>query len=227
VSDPLVINNVEIIGKTPGDPLDKQSFLELFRLKVINYYKDGTKSPTYRYDAVLRRSLDAVVVSLTARREGVTWICLRSCVRPPILLRSGLDLPQPDETVFKTLWELPAGLIEDDDIGVDGLKRRSAAEAFEEAGYRIDPENFEVFGGAPFVSPGVIPERLFYLHAQVEDVNEREIPPGDGSPVEDGAVIWWVPLDEALAMCERGEIVDLKTELGVRRMLARRDGQEK
>ena len=45
-----------------------------------------------------------------------------------------------------------------------------------------------------------------------------------GGPASSGP---YRTLDEALAMCERGEIVDLKTELGVRRMLARRDGQEK
>jgi len=41
---------------------------------------------------------------------------------------------------------------------------------------------------------------------------------GDGSPMEDGAHTRWLDLDEAIASCIRGEIVDLKTELCLRRL---------
>jgi hypothetical protein len=43
-------------------------------------------------------------------------------------------------------------------------------------------------------------------------------PGGDGSPFEEGARLEWVSLDEALARCASGEIRDMKTEVGLRRL---------
>ena len=45
-------------------------------------------------------------------------------------------------------------------------------------------------------------------------------PPGDGSPMEEGCVLQFVPLAEALRMCDRGDIEDAKTELVLRRLHA-------
>ena len=45
-----------------------------------------------------------------------------------------------------------------------------------------------------------------------------ETPTTDGSPFEEGARLEWVSLDEALARCARGEIRDMKTEIGLRRL---------
>jgi hypothetical protein len=36
--------------------------------------------------------------------------------------------------------------------------------------------------------------------------------------MEEGASTRWIPIDEAISMCMRGEIADLKTELGLRRL---------
>ena len=33
-----------------------------------------------------------------------------------------------------------------------------------------------------------------------------------------GGDIMWIPVDDALKMCEQGKIVDMKTELGLRRL---------
>jgi ADP-ribose pyrophosphatase len=44
---------------------------------------------------------------------------------------------------------------------------------------------------------------------------------GDGSPFEEGARLEWVALEQALARCDRGEIRDLKTEVGLRRLAQR------
>ena len=41
---------------------------------------------------------------------------------------------------------------------------------------------------------------------------------GDGSPMEEGARTTWLLLDDAIAACVRGELADLKTELGLRRL---------
>ena len=73
----------------------------------------------------------------------------------------------------------------------------------------------------------MIPERIYFAHATVVDVQGRTNPIGDGSPVEDGAIVKWFALGEALAMCERGVIADTKTELALRRLAEReRRGEE-
>jgi len=41
---------------------------------------------------------------------------------------------------------------------------------------------------------------------------------GDGSPMEEGARTRWLGLDDAIAACARGDLPDLKTELGLRRL---------
>jgi hypothetical protein len=41
---------------------------------------------------------------------------------------------------------------------------------------------------------------------------------GDGSPMEEGARTRWLPLDQAIEAGVRGELADLKTELGLRRL---------
>jgi ADP-ribose pyrophosphatase len=47
---------------------------------------------------------------------------------------------------------------------------------------------------------------------------------GDGSPLEEGAVLAWRELGAAIAACERGEIEDGKTEIALRRLEARLRG---
>ena len=214
------VKQVEVIASAQTGAAEENPYLTLHRVTVRNTYKDGTTSPDYPYDAVLRQWLDAVVVVLPGEVDGRTCVCLRSSVRPPLLLRGRCHVPVPaDPPAF--LWELPAGLIEEGDVGEAGIRARAAAETMEEAGYRLAPEAFNFLGNAPFVSPGVIPERLWYTTATVPDATCREIPAGDGSPVEDGAVIEWVPLDRALALCDEGQVDDMKTELGIRRIAAK------
>jgi ADP-ribose pyrophosphatase len=211
---------VEIVERMDLEPGDTSAFLNIQRLKLVNHYQDGTKSPTYIYDAVLRKWLDAVVLVLTAEVEGVLSICLRSCIRPPLVLRQELNLPVEENSPLGTLWEVPAGLIEENDVGIGGIKARAAAEALEETGYTVSQDDFSLMSGAPFLSPGVIPERIYFARAHIADVGARNEPTGDGSPVEDGAVIWWVPVDNAIALCEQGVIADTKTELALRRLAA-------
>ena len=193
-------------------------FLSLHLLDVVNTYVDGDHSQPYFYECVLRKWLDAVVLLLTGKVDDRESVCLRSSARPPVLLRSELDLPMQDRRDHSVLWELPAGLLEDGDRGDRGILRRAAIEALEETGYTLDPDDFSILPGSLFVSPGVIPERVRYVLAKVADPHRCVRPVGDGSIAEQGAGIWWIPLDEALSKCDRGEILDMKTELGIRRL---------
>jgi len=214
------VRRVSIRGREDGGATWDRPFLTLCRLSVANTFADGREGPAYRYDAVLRRSIDAVALLLTGRVGDRECVLLRSCVRPPLLLRESLSLPVPDPRRYDYLWELPAGLVEPGDRGTEGIAGRASTEAAEETGYRIPAEEFCLLPGAPFVTPGVLPERLHFAAARVVDPDDRSGAEGDGSPVEEGASVRWVPLDEALSMCERGEIEDMKTELGLRRLAA-------
>ena len=214
------VTRVDVVRRTDAAPLSDRAFLSLHRLELENVYPDGAVSRRYAYDVVLRRYLDAVVLLLTSGGDRGPRVCLRSCIRPPLLLRSAAVIPIAEPARPPCLWELPAGLIEGGDLGVAGIRARAAAEAFEEVGVRIPADRFAVLPGAPFVSPGVIPERIYFARAAVERPEDAALPAGDGSPVEERAEIAWVMLDEALAMCDRGEIEDMKTELGLRRLCA-------
>jgi len=72
--------------------------------------------------------------------------------RPPEVL------PVPEA---RRLWftEVVAGILEDEDVGEDGVRRRGAIEAHEEAGVTIDPASVEFLGAGTFPSPGSMPEK--------------------------------------------------------------------
>ncbi|MCP4674267.1 MAG: NUDIX domain-containing protein [Deltaproteobacteria bacterium] len=223
---PSRVRRVDITQRTDSDSGNAEAFLTTQRLEIVNTYTNGEKSPAYMYDTVLRKWLDAVVMLLTAEVDGLPVVCLRSGVRPPLLLRRELEIPIPDKRIFHTLWELPAGLIENDEHGPEGIRKRAAIETLEETGYRLSEDDFEILTGAPFLSPGIIPERLYFALGRVEDIADRITPTGDGSPAEDGSGLWWIGIDDALALCEQGELVDTKTELGLWRLKARLRSQE-
>ena len=72
--------------------------------------------------------------------------------------------------------------------------------------------------------PGIASEKIYVLAVQVdvpEDPGPFDAPAqGDGSPLEEGAVLRWRKLTDAIAACERGEIADAKSEISFRRLLA-------
>jgi ADP-ribose pyrophosphatase len=215
------VRDVRIVERHELTPPDAEAFLTLHRLTVQSTFTDGLTSDEFVWEAVLREHLDSVVLLLTAEIDGREHVCLRTSVRPPLLLRRELTLPLAERRRLDFLWELPAGLIERGDQGSAGIARRAAQEALEETGYRLLPDEFEILTGAPFVLAGVIPERMYYATAVVADPASSTPPTGDGSPAEERAALAWIPLDEGLALCERGEIDDMKTELGLRRLSAR------
>jgi ADP-ribose pyrophosphatase len=209
----VTLLNVEKCGEARENP-----YLSLHRLSLENRYSDGTRSERYAYDAVLRKWLDAVVIVLLCRIDNRMHVCLRNSIRPPLLIRHHCAVPLPEQNEIWSLWELPAGLLEPEDVGESGIVQRAKIEILEETGYVVAADAIRRMKGAPFISAGTIPERLWYVVAEVADVLDRVDAVGDGCPIEENAEIQWVELERALALCDDGAIEDLKTELGIRRI---------
>lgn len=181
-------------------------------------YEDGSVSEPFEYDSIERSRLDAVVVAPHFRdAEGVRHVFLRSCVRPPLVMRREGASPVPEKDTLGNLWELPAGLVEEDERTPEGLKRCAARELLEEVGFEVDPSAMLPLGPSTFPAPGIVGERHFFFHVEV-DASLRITPPEDGSALERHALVVPVRLDEALALTRTGDIEDEKTELALRRL---------
>ena len=197
-------------------------FLAIRRLRMRNRRADGSISAPYVCDAIARPyGQDAVVVAIYAhgaRGAGGVQVLVRDGLRPA--LQFGRDparapLPEPAPAMFLT--ELVAGILEPGDHGADGLRQRAAHEVAEEAGFAIDPAAVAVLGAGAYPSPGSMVEKFYFTAVEVDPATQQALP-GDGSPMEEGARTRWWPLDEAIEACVRGELMDLKTELGLRRL---------
>lgn len=205
--------DVELLDdQSPEAP---KGFLSLRRRKLRNRYADGSTSDAYFYDSVDRRAMDAVVLVLHDGKR----MCVRSSLRPPVAFRHELSVPR-DADHTPVLWEIPAGLIEPDEIGEAGLRACASRETLEETGLQVAPEVFEPLGPAVFLSPGVVAERLYYFMAKV-DPSTRGVPTEDGTPVEARMEVRFVEFGELLRACDAGHIGDAKSEVGIRRFLAR------
>jgi ADP-ribose pyrophosphatase len=198
-----------------------EGFLRLRRLTLRNRYPDGTASAAYRYDMVERDALDAVAIVLHADGPSGPTICLRTALRPPLAFRRPEMVPIADPAPRTALWEVPAGLVEPGERGETGLRACASRETLEEVGLHVAPERFVRLGPEATLSPGVIGEKIWYLAAEVVPA-ERGTPTEDGSPVEERAVVRFVPVREALAATRDGRIADVKTEVAVHRLAALR-----
>ena len=192
-------------------------FLAIRRLHLRNRRGDGSLSRPYICDAIARPyGQDAVVVAVWARDP--LRVLVREGLRPAIALGRDAErapIAEPRPGMFLT--ELVAGIIEEDDRGEAGLRVRAAHEVAEEAGFAVDPARVELLGAGMLPSPGCMVEKFYFTAVEVDPGAQRPLE-GDGSPMEEGARTRWLPLDDALAACMRGDICDLKTELGLRRL---------
>jgi len=210
---------VEVVEDRTASARCDEGFLRMRRLVLRNVHEDGHRSAEYRYDLVEREAMDAVAIVLVARDETGSRVCLRSALRPPLAFRPGYALPLPEPEPIAVLWEIPAGLVEADEHGVEGLRACAARETLEEVGLALAPDAFGPLGPAASLSPGVIGEKIHFLYAVV-DPGARGVPTEDGSPVEARAEVRFVPIADALAAVRDGRIADLKTEVAVRRIAA-------
>jgi 8-oxo-dGTP pyrophosphatase MutT (NUDIX family) len=205
--------------KLTADERVGEGFLSLRQLRLRVTFDDGTLSREGQWDFV-ERSLgrDAVVLALYARRGGRIEVLLRESLRVPLVF--GRMAGPAAEGLYpgRPIAELVAGILEEGEEHVDGIRRRAVVEALEEAGLSLAPERVVLLGAPMWASPGVFAERFVFVACEVDDPSLAAIPEGDGSPFEEGAALIWLPLDEAIARSTRGELDDLKTELGLRRL---------
>jgi ADP-ribose pyrophosphatase len=192
--------------------LGEGGFLTLRRMELVSIQADGARSASFPYDVVGRRALDAsVMVAHHAEADGRVYVWLRSCLRPPLALRAPDD--GPGRTDGAVLWEVPAGLVEPGESPRAGAARELA----EELGFVVEEGALLDLGPPTLPAPALLGEWHHFFHVVVDPAARAE-PDGDGSPVEAGAAIVAVPLDEALAACRRGDLHDEKTELALRRL---------
>ncbi|MFO0645909.1 MAG: NUDIX hydrolase [Polyangiales bacterium] len=214
---------IEIIDDRSGSVPSDGGFLKVRRLRMRSHYADGSTSEVFPYDVVDREALDAVVMVLFAVRDDAPadpLVCVRSALRPPLALRHSRELVVPDPRTDAELWELPAGLIEAHEKGLDGVRACAAREALEETGFTLSATDFEVLGVPVFLSPGMCGEKIHIVCARVADPHAEVHAAGDGV-LEVGATVAWWPLSECFARVAEGVIEDAKTELALHRFKAR------
>jgi len=210
-----VATDVESLIVDGDERVGQGGFLAIRRLRLRNRRSDGSASARYVCDSIARPyGQDAVVVAVFAGDR----VLVRAGLRPAISL--GRDagrapLPEPAPGLFLT--ELVAGIIEDGDRGEAGLRVRAAHEVEEEAGFAVAPDAVILLGAGMLPSPGSMVEKFYFAAVEVDPDAQQPLA-GDGSPMEEGATTRWLRLDDAIAACVRGDITDLKTELGLRRL---------
>jgi ADP-ribose pyrophosphatase len=194
-------------------------FLEIRRLRLRNRRADGSISGPYVCDAIARPyGQDAVVVAVYARRAGGIDVLVREGLRPALVFgRDAAQAPLPEAPPELYMTELVAGIIEPGDRGEQGLRVRAAHEVHEEAGFVVDPAAIALLGAGMLPSPGSMVEKFYFVAVEVDPATQGPLA-GDGSPMEEGARTRWLSLEDALAACWRGDLTDLKTELGLRRL---------
>lgn len=218
--DQADVTAIEVVEDFTATGRCDEGFLHVRRLRCRNRRQDGSESPVYRVDVIDRPRLDAVAV-LVYRRAGASLeILTRENLRPAAYFRKDKAPAVPDGRVHLRCEEIVAGLLEPEDRGEEGLRRRAAEEVREEAGIEVRPEEISLLGAPFLVAPGILSEKIF-LAAVDATGRPLGVPEGDGSPLEEGRELRWRPIDEALAACRAGEIQDAKTELAIVRLMAK------
>ena len=221
------VHHIEVLEDYSARARLDEGFLRLKRLRARNRREDGSVSREYPIDVIDRPTLDAVAVCLWARTPRGVEVLTRRGLRPAACFRRGQPtaLPEPE---YLLVEELVAGVLEPGERGLAALRARAAAEVREEAGLEVAPERLEPLGAGFFVVPGIASEKIHLLAAEVprgDAAAPFEAPQdGDGSPLEEGALLQWRELAAAIRACEAGEIEDAKTEIALRRLAQRLAG---
>jgi ADP-ribose pyrophosphatase len=205
--DRIEVLSDRIVGREGG-------FLAIRRLELVNVRADGSRSAQYLCDYIVRpKGLDAIVVAVWTRARGAARVLIRDGMRAPLFF--GRPAEEGRGYFFR---EVVAGIVEHEDVGEEGLRRRGAIEVEEEAGYRVAAADVKLLGAGTFPSPGAMAEKFWLAAVEIPDPDAVAHAAGDGSPMEEGASAEWLLLDDAIAACVAGKIEDAKTELVLRRL---------
>lgn len=213
---------LEVVGDHTAGSRPDEGYLRVRRRSFVAHVP-GDASPTaaFRYDVVERWNQDAVAVVLHFLRNGERHVILRSAIRVPLAMRPDPLVPPavglPAGAAQGELWEIPAGLVEADERTPTGLVACVVRETEEEVGLVIGAGAVAPLGGVLFPTAGVIGECIHLFHAEVDPSGRPPVVHGDG-PLEKGAQILEIPLTTALDWCDRGQLPDVKTEIGLRRL---------
>jgi ADP-ribose pyrophosphatase len=203
------------------ETLDKKEFssgfLTIDRRKLKFTYPDNTVREM-EIDTIVRDRNDAVVILAHYLLNGTRYIYLRSALRPALATRNYLIDRRPETFWTGNEWELPAGLVETDELGEQGLLSAASRELEEEIGFKLDKEKFLPLGVRTFPCVGIFAERLYFFEVEVNP-EEIKTPTEDGSALEYGGNVCAIPLKVALEEVEKGFIVDSKTEIGLYRLI--------
>ncbi len=215
----MKLARIEIVEDRTASSRCDEGFLRMRRLLVRNRYEDGSTSRAYACDMVRRPGSDAVVAVLYQRTPtGRVTVVLRESPRVPIYLRKDETFVHPDPGEYLSILEVVAGIVEPDDPpGLEGLRQRGVAEAREEAGVELDPEELEALGGETFASPGITDEKLYFVAGEI-DLEEASGGTGDGSAMEEWSVLHRFDLADAIRACRSGAIPDMKSEVALLRL---------
>ena len=215
------VKEIEVVEDFTASARCDEGFLHVRRLRCRNRRADGTASNVFRVDMVERPRLDAVAVVIYRRAEGGrVELLTRQNLRPAAYFRKDQTPTVPDGRSHLFVEEIVAGLLEQEDRGEEGIRRRAAEETLEEGGFEVDAEKVQPLGGPFFVAPGILSEKIFLCAVDVTGL-AQVTPKGDGSPLEEGGETRWRLLEDVLAACLSGELQDAKTELGAFRLRER------
>jgi ADP-ribose pyrophosphatase len=208
----LEVKGFEVTG---DQRVGEWGHLRLRRMRMRLLLSDGSRTGEGCWDYVERpMGLDAVVVALFRRRAERVEVLLRHGVRIPV------QFGRPEKPGTLLFPELVAGIVEPG----DDLMERAAAESMEEAGLRVEASAVKLLGPALFPTPGMCAEVFHFVCCEVEARAVASPVAGDGSPFEQGARLEWATLEGALSRCASGDIRDMKTEIGLRRLAERLRG---
>ena len=217
------VTALEVVEDFSSTARCDEGFLQIRRLRCRNRRADGSHSSIFRVDVVDRPKLDAVAVRVWRRTGAGLEFLTRQNLRPAAYFRSEKTPVIAESREWLFCEEIVAGLIEPSDDGERAIRARAVEEVHEEAGLRVEVDAVRHLGPPFFVAPGIISEKIFLTEVEVTGVVATE-PQGDGSPMEEGAVLTWRPLGSLQSALATGEIQDAKTELALNRFLSRKVG---
>ncbi|MGF1509940.1 MAG: NUDIX domain-containing protein [Myxococcota bacterium] len=212
--------DVEVLQDLTQVALPNAGYLRRRRVLAKTVLPDGSRTAPYVVDWVERAQdrVDAVAVCVYA--SG------RTPENPVVVLRRQLRVAMHRAIGHAMCLEVVAGLIE----GSESPEVAAAKEVYEEAGLRVPLDAIRRLGQPIFPVPASFTERIHLCAVEVAadqlSPERLEPPPTDGSPMEEGADLWTMPLTSALALAqvEPGHgphglfLVDAKTELILHRL---------